>query len=80
MRQELNDIEKIEKYLEGQLDQEQQAAFERELRTDKRLQREVEFQASFVRQLKEMAFLEDVQKYHQQYTENATIVVPQKTD
>lgn len=69
MRQELQNIEYIERYLEGSLSPEDRHKFEQHLQEDPQFQKAVELQRSVVAQLKEEAFIADFSAYHEQMSQ-----------
>ena len=67
MRQELQNIEYIERYLENQLNSSDKYKFEQHMQEDPGFREAVELQRQIVEQLKEDAFLADVSAYHQEF-------------
>ncbi len=68
MRQELQNIEYIERYLENDLSNIEKRKFEQHMKEDAGFKAAVNLQRQVVRQLKEEAFLLDVSNYHQDFT------------
>lgn len=64
MRQELKNIEYIERYLENTLNAADKYMFEQHLLKDAEFRAAVNFQKMLLNQLKEEAFLEDITDYH----------------
>lgn len=67
MRQELQNIEYIERYLENKLSGSDKYKFEQLLKSDPDFKNAVELQRQIVGQLKEEAFLADIGAFHQEY-------------
>ncbi|MBE2256915.1 MAG: hypothetical protein IAE65_12035, partial [Ignavibacteria bacterium] len=67
MRNELEHIELIEKYLRGELSTEEKASFEEQLKTDVSLQKEVNLQKDVVRGIERLAVKQTVQKSYKKY-------------
>src|SRR5688572_9039243 len=67
MRQELQNIEYIERYLENKLSGSDKHKFEQLLKSDPDFKNAVELQRQIVGQLKEEAFLADIGAFHQEY-------------
>lgn len=67
MRQELQNIEYIERYLENKLSGSDKYKFEQLLKSDPDFRNAVELQRQIVGQLKEEAFLADIGAFHQEY-------------
>jgi hypothetical protein len=68
MRQELQNIEYIERYLENDLNSIEKRKFEQLLKEDAGFKAAVNLQRQIVNQLNEEAFLLDVLDYHQEFT------------
>lgn len=69
MRQDLQNIEYIERYLENDLNNIEKRKFEQHMKKDAGFKAAVKFQRQMVSQLKEEAFLLDVASYHQEFTQ-----------
>ena len=67
MRNELENIEIIEKYLRGELSASDKKAFEDKLKTDVNLQKEVELQREVVEGIKRMGVKQSIQKAYKKY-------------
>ncbi len=67
MRQELQNIEYIEHYLEGALSNADKYKFEQLMQEDSDFKKAVELQRQIISQLKEEAFLADVSAYHEEF-------------
>lgn len=67
MRQELQNIEYIERYLENDLNNAEKRKFEQHMKEDAGFKAAVNLQRQVVNQLKEEAFLLDVADYHQEF-------------
>ena len=67
MRNELEIIEKIERYLTGQLSAEEQGAFERELAADPELQQKVALQKQLMNGMERIAIKQEIQQAGQNY-------------
>lgn len=67
MRQELQNIEYIERYLENDLSSSEKRKFEQHMKQDAGFKAAVKLQRQVVNQLKEEAFLLDVADYHQEF-------------
>lgn len=65
MRTELENIEKIEQYLAGELSADAKTAFEAEIKAKPELQQQVAIQQDIMNRLKVNAFREEVKEYHQ---------------
>lgn len=61
MRNELEHIERIEKYLRGELSAQEKASFEEQLRTDVNLQKEVELQKDVVKGIERLGVRNSIQ-------------------
>ena len=68
MRQDLQNIEYIERYLENDLSNVEKRKFEQHMKQDAGFKTAVKLQRQIVKQLKEEAFLLDLSDYHQEYT------------
>ncbi|MFY0674411.1 MAG: hypothetical protein JXQ87_13500 [Bacteroidia bacterium] len=64
MRTELEQIKKIELYLNNKLNSKDKQAFEQKLAVDKELQQKVEFQKQFIKRLKRSAMLVALENEH----------------
>lgn len=71
MRQELQNIEYIERYLENDLSSAEKRKFEQHMKEDAGFKAAVKLQRQVVKQLKEEAFLLDVADYHQEFMQEA---------
>lgn len=71
MRQELQNIEYIERYLENDLSNAEKRKFEQHMKEDAGFKAAVKLQRQVVKQLKEEAFLLDVADYHQEFMQEA---------
>ena len=67
MRNELENIEIIEKYLRGELTIEERASFEEQLKTDVKLQKEVELQKEIVKGIERLAVKQAIQQSYKSY-------------
>jgi hypothetical protein len=67
MRNELENIEIIEKYLRGELTIEERASFEEQLKTDVKLQKEVELQKDVVKGVERLGVKQTIQKSYKSY-------------
>lgn len=67
MRQELENIEYIERYLEGSLSKADEHKFKQYMQNDAGFKAAVDLQRQITTQLKEDAFLTDVSAYHQDF-------------
>jgi hypothetical protein len=67
MRQELQNIEYIERYLENDLSRSEKRKFEQHMKKDAGFKDAVNLQRQMVSHLKEEAFLLDVAEYHQEF-------------
>ena len=67
MRNELNNIEHIEKYLRDELSAEDKKAFEDKLKTDVNLQKEVELQKDVIRGIERVGAKQSIQKSYKKY-------------
>ena len=68
MRQELENIQYIEKYLEDKLDFQEKQKFVQHLQENRPFKEALELQQQIVHQLKEEAFLQDIGAFHHQNT------------
>lgn len=76
MRQELKNIEYIERYLEDNLSILDRRKFEQLMREDDNFKADVDLQRQIVSQLKEEAFLADVSAYHQEFLKQEKSGIP----
>ena len=67
MRQELENIQYIEKYLEGALEFEDKQKFEQHLEENLQFKQDVLLQIQIIQNLKEEAFLKNISEFHHQY-------------
>jgi hypothetical protein len=67
MRNELNNIEHIEKYLRDELSPADKKAFEDKLKTDSNLQKEVELQKDVIRGIERVGAKQSIQKSYKKY-------------
>ena len=67
MRNELNIIEHIERYLRDELSVEDKKAFEEKLKTDVNLQKEVELQKDIVKGIERVGVKQSIQKAYKGY-------------
>ena len=67
MRNELENIELIEKYLRDELSADERASFEEQLKTDANLQKEVELQKDVVKGIERLAMKQTIQKSYKSY-------------
>lgn len=67
MRNELNIIEHIEKYLRGELSVEEKKAFEEKLKTDVNLKKEVELQKEIIKGIERLGVKQSIQKSYKKY-------------
>lgn len=72
MRQELQNIEYIERYLENGLSSIEKRKFEQHMNEDEGFKQAVNLQRQIINQLKEEAFLSDVANYHQEFIQHHT--------
>lgn len=70
MRNELEHIEEIERYLNGKMTQGELHAFESKLKNDENLQYEVDLQKQLVNRLKENAFKSELLSFHTDFINN----------
>lgn len=73
MRNELENIELIEKYLRGELSTEERASFEEQLKTDANLQKEVELQKDVVKGIERFGVKKSISKAARKYRTFKTI-------
>jgi len=76
MRQELKNIEYIERYLEDNLSTADRRKFERLMEEDAHFKADVDLQRQIVSQLKEEAFLTEVSAYHQEFLKQEKNGIP----
>lgn len=67
MRNELENIELIEKYLRGELSEADKKAFEEQLKTDTNLQKEVELQKEVINGIERIGVKQSIQKAYKKY-------------
>lgn len=67
MRPELKHIEQIERYLEGDLNSSEKREFERKMAADATLRADVQLQRQVVQQVRETAFLAELEQAHQTF-------------
>ena len=69
MRNELEHIEEIERYLNGKMSNGELREFEAKLKSDENLQQDVLIQKQLVNRLKENAFRSELLTFHTNYTQ-----------
>lgn len=67
MRDELQRIEQIERYLEGNMSAEEKTGFEQEMSGDPQLQNDVKLQQDLMQGIKRQALRTDIQQAHQRF-------------
>lgn len=67
MRNELENIEIIEKYLKNELSAEEKKVFEEQLKTDAKLQKEVEVQRDVIKGIERIGAKQSIQKSYKKY-------------
>lgn len=67
MRQELQNIEYIERYLENSLSPSDKRKFEQHLKEDAQFRAAVNLQRQLIEQVKEQAFLQDIAQHHRDF-------------
>lgn len=73
MRNELQQIEEIERYLEGKMGPEARRVFEHRMKVDNNLQSQVQLQQQLTQRIQIGAFRNEIANFHIAYTEAATV-------